>query len=145
MKSQIEKSTRKQNDSQLWHQERTICLTASPFGQVCKMRANTSSRNSVYNILYSTNVNAKSLEYKKDMEIVARKKVETILNLSIKTRGLLLDLKFPFLTASPGTVKHFHFFFFLLIILFFRLVDGKWRFTHSCKCVNTTISHVCTK
>lgn len=78
--SQIENSTKEQNYSQLWHQERKIRLTASSFGQVCKMRANTSCKNSVYNILYSTNVNAKSLQYGKNMKIVARKKSEEIMN-----------------------------------------------------------------
>lgn len=44
---QIEIDTREQTDSQLWYQERKIRLTASSFGQICKMRPNTSCKNSV--------------------------------------------------------------------------------------------------
>lgn len=36
---EIEKLTRDQSQSQLWFKERNIRLTASKFGEVCKMRA----------------------------------------------------------------------------------------------------------
>lgn len=42
--------------------------------------------------------------YGKDMENVARKKAEEILNFSIKACGLFIDTEFPYLAASPGIV-----------------------------------------
>lgn len=101
---QIEIDTREQTDSQLWYQERKIRLTASSFGQICKMRPNTSCKNSVYNILYANNVQAKSLQYGKDMEIAARKKAEETMNFTVKPCGLFIDTEFPYLAASPGIV-----------------------------------------
>lgn len=101
---QIEIDTREQANCQLWYQERKIRLTASSFGLVCKMRSTTSCKNSVYNILYAINGQAKSLQYGKDMENVVRKKAEEILNFSIKACGLFIDTEFPYLAASPGIV-----------------------------------------
>ncbi|XP_025194234.1 uncharacterized protein LOC112593869, partial [Melanaphis sacchari] len=98
---QIEIDSREQTDSQLWYQERKIRLTASSFGQICKMRPNTSCKNSVYNILYANNVQAKSLQYGKDMEIAARKKAEETMNFTVKPCGLFIDTEFPYLAASP--------------------------------------------
>lgn len=49
--AQIEIDTREQNDSEIWYQERKIRLTASSFGKICKMRANTSCKN-LYIIYY---------------------------------------------------------------------------------------------
>jgi len=82
---QIEIDTREQTDSQLWYQECKIRLTVSSFGQICKMRPNTSCKN--YNILYASNVQAKSLQYGKDMEIAARKKAEETMNFTVKPCG----------------------------------------------------------
>jgi len=68
------------------------------------MRPNTSCKNSVYNILYANNVQAKSLQYGKDMEIAARKKAEETMNFIVKPCGLFIDTEFPYLAASPGIV-----------------------------------------
>jgi len=68
------------------------------------MRPNTSCKNSVYNILYANNVQAKSLQYGKDMEIAARKKAEETMNFTVKPCGLFIDTEFTYLAASPGIV-----------------------------------------
>jgi len=53
----------------MWYSERKIRLTASRFGQICKMRSNTSCKNVVHNILYaSDNLQTKSVLYGREME-----------------------------------------------------------------------------
>lgn len=50
----VEFTTRGQSGNPLWQQERSIRLTASHFGDICKMRKTTSCANKVKNLLYST-------------------------------------------------------------------------------------------
>ncbi|KAL4126769.1 hypothetical protein QTP88_010978 [Uroleucon formosanum] len=48
----LEESTKNQSESELWKVERSIRLTASNFGKVCKLRATTSRKNTVKSMLY---------------------------------------------------------------------------------------------
>lgn len=109
----IEFDTRDQSNSNMWYNERKIRLTASRFGQICKMRSNTSCKNLVYTILYaSDNLPTKSLQYGREMEIVARQKFEQLSNEKVNENGLIIDPEFPFLAATPGNIiiiLHFYF------------------------------------
>jgi len=107
---QIEIDTRDQSNSEKWFYERKIRLTASWFGQICKMRATTSCKNTVYNILYAPNAQSKSLQYGREVEDTARKKLEEILKKKIDICGLIVDPDDPYLAASPGN-------FFIIMIL----------------------------
>lgn len=100
--SQIEKDTRGQSNTHIWFKERKTRLTASRYGQICKMRSNTSCKNTVYNILYGTEPYTKSLEYGRNMEANARQKFEEITTKKVIECGLVIDPEIPFLAASPG-------------------------------------------
>jgi len=99
---EIEISTRDQNECQKWFQERKLRLTASNFGQICKMRKTTSCKNTVYSMLYAPAPHAKSLQYGRVTEIVARKKAEEIIGETVQMSGLIIDPEIPYLAASPG-------------------------------------------
>ncbi|XP_060859260.1 uncharacterized protein LOC132936537 [Metopolophium dirhodum] len=98
----IEFETRDQSSSEMWYNERKIRLTASRFGQICKMRPNTSCKNVVHNILYaSDNLQTKSIQYGREMETLGRQKFEQLSKEKVYENGLIIDPEFPFLAASP--------------------------------------------
>lgn len=99
---QVEINTRDQNLNPNWFQERKIRLTASRFGEICKMRPNTSCKTKVHNILYKPPVTSKQMTYGHNMELEARQKLEEIIKLDVELCGLVIDTSFPYLAASPG-------------------------------------------
>lgn len=81
-------------------------MTASKFGKICKMRQNTSCKNTVHELLYGqTNHKMKAIEYGRVMESVAKVKFEELFNLKIKSVGLCIDVEVPYLAASPGKIN----------------------------------------
>jgi len=99
---QIEIDTRDQNLNPNWFQERKIRLTASRFGEICKMRPNTSCKTKVHSILYKSPVTSKQMTYGHNMEHEARQKLKEIIKLDVQLCGLVIDTIFPYLAASPG-------------------------------------------
>lgn len=101
-KKQLEFITREQSCSQDWFLERKKRLTASNFGDICKMRATTSCRKKVHNMLYKPNTVCKEMSYGIQMESSARNEFEKLSKKSVKSCGLFTDDTFPYLAASPG-------------------------------------------
>ncbi|CAI6357384.1 unnamed protein product [Macrosiphum euphorbiae] len=64
------------------------------------MRANTSCKNTVYDILYG-NVTSKVMEYGKIKEDEAGQTFETMTKLKVKSCGLFIDKDISYLAASP--------------------------------------------
>lgn len=98
---QIVFDSRKQTYGRAWYKERKLCLNASRFGQICKMRS-TNCKNTVYNILFASESHSKYLQYGHNMEYIARKKAEQIIGEPIQACGLIIDSIVPYLAASPG-------------------------------------------
>jgi len=101
-KKDIEKKTRDQNKNDEWFQERKIRLTASKFGEVCKMKPYTSCKKKVHSMLYK--LLAKSKDDGIEFESHARTQFQNMFNLQVTLCGLIVDPELPYLAASPGTI-----------------------------------------
>lgn len=100
----IEEKTREQNQNFEWFQERKIRLTASKFGEVCKMKPYTSCKNKVHSMLYKLPAKSKEMNHGIEFESHARKQFENMFNLKVKLCGLIIDPELPYLAASPGII-----------------------------------------
>lgn len=98
----MERTTRSQAKSEVWHAERKHRLTASKFGKICKMESNTSCKLVVYDFLYSSLPENNAIEYGVTMEPRAKLAFEELYDVEIKPVGLCVDENVPFLAASPG-------------------------------------------
>ena len=98
---QIERNTTEQSDSELWLALRRERLTASNFGNVCKMRPTTSCATTVKNILYPPSVDTAAMRYGREQEKVAITDLSEKLNKNVQPRGLFIDYENPCLGASP--------------------------------------------
>lgn len=101
---QLNLDTRDQNENPKWFQERKNRLTASKFGEIFKMRQNTSCKRQVHAIIYKPQVKSKEMNHGIEMEPYGRKKFEVVSGLSVETCGLIVDSEIPFLAASPGKI-----------------------------------------
>lgn len=69
---ELERDTRDQNQSSRWHQERKCRITASKFGDICKMKPHTSCKKKVHQILYNPSTKTKEMNYGIEFEPIAR-------------------------------------------------------------------------
>jgi len=99
---EIEKVTRDQSHSEIWYKERRVRLTASKFGEICKMRDSTSCKIKVHGMLYKPSAMCKSMAYGIEIEPLARSSFEALLQVSVQLCGLFIDREYPYLAASPG-------------------------------------------
>lgn len=98
---EIQEETKDQGASELWHHYRVKLLTASHFGSICKMRPSTSCVSKVKTILYPQDLRVEAVQYGAECEEIARREIETTLNVRIERCGLFIDEEIPFLGASP--------------------------------------------
>ncbi|XP_071652583.1 uncharacterized protein [Temnothorax longispinosus] len=100
-RKQIERNTIDQRDSELWLFTRSLMLTASNFGKVCRMRLETPRASTVKDILFPPCTDTAAMKYGRDREEDARKELAAKLKKQIKPCGLFIDGENPFLGASP--------------------------------------------
>jgi hypothetical protein len=100
----IHEKTVNQNSDDEWRQERSIRLTASNFGRICRMKDNTNTANTVTNILRVRESNEKlplAIQYGIDNENIAKEKFKTTVGVEVFSCGLFVDEEIRFLGASP--------------------------------------------
>lgn len=97
----IEKETVGQSASSKWLEYRRHLITASNFGRIICLRADTGCESVVKSLLYSSNVDCKAMEYGREHEKEAKLQLETVLGVSISECGLFIDTKHHFLGATP--------------------------------------------
>lgn len=89
---------------ELWKEERKKLCTASKAGRICSMRAYTSYRSIVYEMLYRGEVFSKSLFWGKQNEGEALKELQKHLGKKINKCGLFTCANAPFLGATPDGI-----------------------------------------
>jgi len=115
-RAELERITREQAYSQDWLNERKKRLTASNFGDICKMRSDTSCRKKVYSLLYKSHTSTKEMAHGIEMEPHARLKFENLSGRSVQLCGLFSEIEFPYLAATPGYYSIFNIFKILNIM-----------------------------
>lgn len=93
--------TKQQNACVEWHLHKKKRLTASVFGNICKLRSTTSRAKTVSNILYGSFCGNDATKYGIQNEENAKYALSDILNKPIRSSGLIIDHELPFLAASP--------------------------------------------
>ncbi|CAG4959208.1 unnamed protein product [Colias eurytheme] len=98
----IERSTVLQSESSEWLELRRTLLTASNFGRVIKMRADTSCTSIVKQLLYKLNIDVAPVRYGKENE--KKKALDQLCvqeGVEISPCGLFIDPEIPYLGATP--------------------------------------------
>lgn len=97
---EIEAQTRLQGGSDLWRNLRRNLLTASNFGTVCKRLPFTRCDSLVTRLLYGDQLDAFSLVYGREKEVIAISQLKKM-GLEITKCGLFIDKDLPYLAATP--------------------------------------------
>lgn len=104
---QLEKATIGQSGNPIWIQERSYRITASHFGQICKMRPTTPCTNTVKNLLYSKFTGNQATRYGIANEVHAKQAIAEHLGVEIENCGLFIDYEHFYLGATPdGLIAH---------------------------------------
>ena len=107
--SEIEETTRGQHESQKWHHERRLRITASVMKEICHQRPSTSCIAFIKRKLSSTSVDVPAITYGRKSE---RQAISSYVYyqqskgkfVQIESCGLYIDKEFPWLAASPDGI-----------------------------------------
>lgn len=102
--SEIEKSTIGQANNMNWKLERQKRLTASNFGQICKLTDRSNPVKLAQAFLEIKDINTEAINYGKVNEAVAVDKYEACTGLNTHPCGLFVCQSHPYLSASPDRV-----------------------------------------
>jgi len=101
--------TQGQHESEKWHSERKLRITASIFKEVCHHRATTSCTAFVKRKLSGCSINTPAICYGKKHEMVAIVSYVKHQNMNgkivqVESCGLFVDNSMPWLAASPDAI-----------------------------------------
>lgn len=98
----LEYSTRGQSSNDAWFCARRQLLTASNFGQVCKLRPTTSHEKRAHDIVFSSGkLDTAAVRWGKEKEAEARDLLEIIISQKVTECGLFVDKEIIGLGGSP--------------------------------------------
>ena len=109
-RTEVEKSTRGQVESEQWMVERRKRLTASNVGSIAKMRKTTKRSNKVKGLLYSsfrgnvTTLYGITTEEKARQDYITYQRRTDNLDWNVDKGGLFVSLLDPWLAASPDGI-----------------------------------------
>lgn len=89
-KIEIEVQTRGQSSNLIWKQKRSVRITASNFGKICKLRPKTPCVNTVKALLYSDFVGSAATRYGIEHEPIAKLAFESQNELTVSECGLFI-------------------------------------------------------
>lgn len=97
----VEKDTRAQGRSNYWLLKKKRMLTASKFGEVCRMRATTDRAPKVHSICYPKQLTCDAVQHGTKLEKEALIRLAEKIGQPIKNCGLFIDQQSAFLGATP--------------------------------------------
>ncbi|XP_071180991.1 uncharacterized protein [Mytilus edulis] len=100
----IERSTRLQSCSPKWLEERRWRLTASTFGEICKVTSRRNTNKFCHSLFYGLNIQSKALSHGKNYEAKALKAFNLKFDKNTKRCGFYVSIDISFLGASPDAI-----------------------------------------
>ncbi|VDI46737.1 Hypothetical predicted protein [Mytilus galloprovincialis] len=100
----IERSTRLQSCSPKWLEERRWRLTASTFGEICKVTSRRNTNKFCHSLFYGSNIQSKALSHGKNYEAKALKAFNLKFDKNAKRCGFYVSIDKSFLGASPDAI-----------------------------------------
>ena len=104
----IERNTRLQSKSRLWHEERKWRITASKFGQVVNATARRNMSLLCKSIFAPKDLKGKAVMHGRKYEARALKKLEEERGVVVQSCGLFVSAKYPYLAATPDGITTDH-------------------------------------
>ncbi|CAM1154303.1 Uncharacterised protein r2_g4267 [Pycnogonum litorale] len=99
--SDIQKNTTLQAKCRLWHNERKWRLTASKFGEICKITPRRNIHRLCLSLFEKNQVFTRGMSHGRQYESVALAKFSRTHNLEVKSVGLCISVDHPYLAATP--------------------------------------------
>ena len=97
----IASKTTKQSASKQWYHHRRWRITASRFGEICKMTDRRNKKKLCQSFVAHSNLKSKAVIHGRQYESVAVRKFENQMNIKTKAAGFFISEDYPFLGASP--------------------------------------------
>ena len=96
--------TRGQHSTRRWFEERTIRLTASRFGEICKATERRDKTGLARSYTVVKNLKTEAIKYGRQYESVAVEQYEVLTKRQTTSCGIFVSDQYPYLAATPDRV-----------------------------------------